>query len=601
MSGYNLVKKFREMQSKNSNQALQFWKPKIAPDKQGQRELIVKNTSLRFIQGDLMGAVNERIETGLLGRPVSAPADLGLGADFPTGGTFGSFPAFDPNASVGSQDVEFGGVESRKKSPLRKKRSEKIAKSILVGKALAESKKQKTLSKWESRKKEVKKDEEIKYRDDCRPKSASHKRREFVEILQASYRHVEDGLLQKSISHQMEQESRDPKSFYLFIKKALSSSVDFKLVADAYNTRQTLEMKNRARNETNLLGMCLFLDPATTTSGLKVILRLRYKRDPRYERTHTASNIQGAPSGFRKLKSTKSFRGSMRDLGIASGPGKEKKEVVEVEYMINASRWYRYDLCPKLDNIVEASPTVNGRPMFLPGWEGIMPIFIPTQYVVCQVIATKDDDYKPGMSRRFPDAKMADSGDTHKSSVKFRDGDVSLSGFAFPAESPVAALRILQKLSRESTKKKTANLMVPGSLPAIHLAALHGNVDALHTLVSRGADVNLLSPPPVVHTALHEAVIGGEREVIRFLLDMGANERLTDSTGNTPLHTAVINNDIECMAPLMESETSAKVLITPNKKGKIPYDLALLNTTKLSVERGMKAHHIVVRKKKSLH
>jgi hypothetical protein len=610
MSGYDLVRKFREMQTKNSKESLHMWKPKIAPNRQGQRKLIAKKASIKFINGELMKTLNERIETGLLGRPVSAPADLGLGTDFPDLGA--NFPTLDGNASVGSQDAEFGGVKSRRKiNKSRKNKSEKSSNSILVGKALAESKKASTLNKWQNRKKEEKKEEDIIFRQDDRPKSTSEKRHEFVNILQASYRHVEDGLLHSSISQQMSKESRDPKSIYLSLKKALSSSVEFKLVADAYNTRQNLEMKNRGRNESNLMGMCIILDPATATSGLNVTLRIRYKRNPRYERTHTVSNVSSSQAASpRKIKSAKSLRGGARDMlssSKKSEPGKEKREVVEVEYMINASRWYRYDLRAKLDSMVESPPTVNGRPMFLPGWEGTMPIFIPAQYIVCQVVATKDDDYKPGMSRRFPHSPesveigtlSSTKQESAASIVKHREGDVSLSGFAFSCESPIAGLRILQQIVKVVEKSKTANLMVPGSLPAIHLAALHGNVDALHSLVSNGADVNMLSHPPIVHTALHEAVIGGQTEVIQFLLDMGANERLVDSAGNTPLHVAVMHNDLECMAPLMISATSAKVLVTPNKKGKTPYDLATSNTAKLSVERGCKAHHIVLRKSKS--
>ena len=611
MSGCSLINKFREMQTKNSTERMQIWKPKITPNKQSQRELIAKRTSIKFINGELMKNVNERIETGQVGRPISAPAGLSLGVGLPDFGA--NSPAVDGDASNRIQDAEFGGIKTHKVGRLLKEKSEKSTKSILVGKALIESKKMSTLNKWQCRKKEERKDEDIKFRHDDRPKSASLRRRQFVDILQASYKHVEDGLLHSSISYQMSLEARDPKSMYLSLKKALSSSIDFKLVADAYNTRQTLKMKNRERNETNLLGMCLVLDPATATSGLDVTLRIRYKCNPRYERTHTPSNISiNQATSSRKLKSNRSFRGSTRDLLSATRkgePGKEKRELVEVEYMINASRWYRYDLHAKLDNKVEEPPMVNGKPMFLPGWEGTMPIFIPAQRIVCQVMVTKDEDYSPGMSSRYPrnpkedethTLSLARGPSTASSVVRCREANVSLCGFAFACESPVAGLRILQQIVKESERSKTANLMVPGSLPAIHLAALHGNVDALHSLVSNGADVDMLSHPPIIHTALHEAVIGGQTEVIRFLLDMGANERLTDSAGNTPLHVAAMNNDIECMAPLMVSSASAKVLVTPNKKGKIPYDLATSNTAKLSVERGCKVHHIVLRKKSTL-
>lgn len=43
-------------------------------------------------------------------------------------------------------------------------------------------------------------------------------------------------------------------------------------------------------------------------------------------------------------------------------------------------------------------------------------------------------------------------------------------------------------------------------------------------LVSSGANINARHKDSKMHTPLHEAVIGGHKEVAKYLLDMGANQ-----------------------------------------------------------------------------
>jgi hypothetical protein len=391
--------------------------------------------------------------------------------------------------------------------------------------------------------------------------------------------------------------------------------------------------------------MAIILDPSVVTSGLNVKLKIRYRYDARYERTHTASNIPEPKSLKRTLSRSNTFGGSFRGSisGKASGKfGASRKgrpstiggkdgagamnrtvgEIVEVEYCLNASRTYKYDMKLKLDNRVESPPVVNGGPMFLPGWEGTLPLFIPANHVVCQVLVTKDRHFHgtaeeeldtmgytsmPEIARVSSSGSGAGIGGGGRTSAPAPshafDLGIKVPGIAFSCESPMAALRMLRKISDGAMKSKTANLMVPGNLPAMHVAALHGNIDAMQELMSNGAYVNLTSPPPLATTALHEAVMGGQTEAIRFLLDMGANDREVDYDGNTPLHLAVIQDDIESMLPLMKSYGAAKVLTTKNKKGGTPYDLACTrgaNSTRLCVERGMKALHMVVKKRERL-
>lgn len=55
---------------------------------------------------------------------------------------------------------------------------------------------------------------------------------------------------------------------------------------------------------------------------------------------------------------------------------------------------------------------------------------------------------------------------------------------------------------------------------------------AVKQLVENGANINARCKESKNHTALHEAVIGGHKEVAQYLLQMGANQvRGADATG----------------------------------------------------------------------
>jgi ankyrin repeat protein len=99
---------------------------------------------------------------------------------------------------------------------------------------------------------------------------------------------------------------------------------------------------------------------------------------------------------------------------------------------------------------------------------------------------------------------------------------------------------------------------------------------------------------------LHDAVIGNQPQAVQYLLDNGANDRFVDHKGNSALHLACVQNDLECAAVLMKTKNAGKVLQLKNKRGKTPHDLSLAYTClRLSVERAMRSFHIVVKKAKS--
>ena len=81
---------------------------------------------------------------------------------------------------------------------------------------------------------------------------------------------------------------------------------------------------------------------------------------------------------------------------------------------------------------------------------------------------------------------------------------------------------------------------------ALHVAAMKARVDVLRRLLDSGADVNecgfeysaVEQFAEVAGSGLHFAVDGGSEEVVRLLLERGADRQLKDAQGNTALERA---------------------------------------------------------------
>ena len=72
----------------------------------------------------------------------------------------------------------------------------------------------------------------------------------------------------------------------------------------------------------------------------------------------------------------------------------------------------------------------------------------------------------------------------------------------------------------------------------LHWVSFRGYVDSIETLLLLGADVNL-KDSFFQHTSLHVAARYGQYEVAKVLLENGADFRMKDKVGNTPLDKAL--------------------------------------------------------------
>ncbi len=97
--------------------------------------------------------------------------------------------------------------------------------------------------------------------------------------------------------------------------------------------------------------------------------------------------------------------------------------------------------------------------------------------------------------------------------------------------------------------------------PALLDAARRGNVAAVRSLLSEGADPNAARGDGM--SALHLAAEGGSLEVVRVLIDAGARIEATTSIGGyTPLHVASANAHAPVVEALLDAGTDPKVVTT---------------------------------------
>lgn len=84
------------------------------------------------------------------------------------------------------------------------------------------------------------------------------------------------------------------------------------------------------------------------------------------------------------------------------------------------------------------------------------------------------------------------------------------------------------------------------------LAAFFGNTAVAQLLVDQGANVSLAASNPMKVAPLHASTAGRHVEIVRLLVENGADVNARQQQGWTPLHGAAQNGDAEIVQLLLE-------------------------------------------------
>ncbi len=119
---------------------------------------------------------------------------------------------------------------------------------------------------------------------------------------------------------------------------------------------------------------------------------------------------------------------------------------------------------------------------------------------------------------------------------------------------------------------RCANLTSLEDMTPLHIAAYGGSTDIVRLLLNHGANVN--AEDLNGNSALHFAARKGQTDVARLLLDRGANMEACALDGSTPLHVASSFGYIDFVGLMIERDANVHAL---NHHGGTPFDMAMRN------------------------
>ncbi|XP_014250258.1 NF-kappa-B inhibitor cactus isoform X2 [Cimex lectularius] len=137
----------------------------------------------------------------------------------------------------------------------------------------------------------------------------------------------------------------------------------------------------------------------------------------------------------------------------------------------------------------------------------------------------------------------------------------------------------------------------------LHVAIIQGSVEVAFSLIRMvPSPLYLDLRNDVTQTALHLAVLTSQPRIVRRLVCAGANTRIVDKSGNTPLHLATACGDLLCVRALTEQVTVAEVSAAqlryvPEPRQPHPPELDVFNYDGLScIHIALLARELVIMK-----
>ena len=122
-----------------------------------------------------------------------------------------------------------------------------------------------------------------------------------------------------------------------------------------------------------------------------------------------------------------------------------------------------------------------------------------------------------------------------------------------------------------TTKPQYVNDHTDDGFTALGLACYFGHYDVARYLVLKGADVNLPSKNGFNVYPIHSAAAGNYTDIVKLLIEAGAEVNVKQQAGSTPLHAAAQYGNLDMLIVLLEFGAEVNVRM---EGGKLPADLA---------------------------
>jgi len=113
----------------------------------------------------------------------------------------------------------------------------------------------------------------------------------------------------------------------------------------------------------------------------------------------------------------------------------------------------------------------------------------------------------------------------------------------------------------------------PDGFTPLSLACFFGHEELAVWLINRGANLDLAATNPMQVAPLHAASAGRHVEIVRALLEAGANPNARQQGGFTPLHAAAQNGDVDIARLLLDKGADREARAENNQTA---LDFALL-------------------------